>query len=92
LSAAVIADSAAIKQCAEALARLDVACALAQLAAERDYARPHIDDSLEFVIESGRHPVVEQALARDGTPFVATTAICRRPPAPSRGFWLAASG
>jgi DNA mismatch repair protein MutS len=71
LSAAVIADSAAIKQCAEALARLDVASALAHLAAERDYARPQVDDGLNFVIEGGRHPVVEQALSRDGTPFVA---------------------
>jgi DNA mismatch repair protein MutS len=30
-----------------------------------------VDDSLAFAIEGGRHPVVEQALARDGTPFVA---------------------
>ena len=67
----VIAQSAPIKECAEALAELDVASALAQLAAERDYARPQVDDSLDFVIEGGRHPVVEQALARDGTPFVA---------------------
>src|ERR1019366_3668260 len=71
LSAAVIADSAAIKQCAEALARLDVASALAHLPAERDYARPQVDDGLNFVIEGGRHPVVEQALSRDGTQFVA---------------------
>ena len=71
LAAAVIADSAALKACAEALACLDVASALAQLAAERDYARPIVDDSLAFVIEGGRHPVVEQALSRDGTPFVA---------------------
>jgi DNA mismatch repair protein MutS len=71
LSALVIAQSAPIKQAAEALAALDVACALATLAAERDYVRPQIDRSLQFVIESGRHPVVEQALSRDGTPFVA---------------------
>jgi DNA mismatch repair protein MutS len=71
VSAAVIAESAAIKDCAEALARLDVASALGTLAAERDFARPHVDHSLGFVIEGGRHPVVEQALARDGTPFVA---------------------
>ena len=71
LSASVIAQSDNIKECAEALARLDVASALAQLAAERDYARPQVDDSHDFVIEGGRHPVVEQALSRDGTPFVA---------------------
>ena len=71
LSAAVIAESDNIKACAEALARLDVASALAHLAAERDCARPLVDASLAFIIEGGRHPVVEQALARDGTPFVA---------------------
>jgi DNA mismatch repair protein MutS len=71
LTASVIAQTAAIKECAEALARLDVASALAQLAAERDYARPQVDDSHDFVIAGGRHAVVEQALARDGTPFVA---------------------
>ena len=71
LTASVIAQSAQIKECAEALASLDVSSALAHLAAERDYARPQVDDSHDFVIEGGRHPVVEQALSRDGTPFVA---------------------
>ena len=71
LVASVIAESTAIKECAEALARLDVASALGALAAERAYARPIVDDDHGFVIEGGRHPVVEQALARDGTPFVA---------------------
>jgi DNA mismatch repair protein MutS len=71
LTAVVLAQSAQIKQAAEALAALDVASALANLAAERDYVRPQVDNSLRFVIEGGRHPVVEQALARDGTPFVA---------------------
>ena len=71
LVAGVIAQSAPIKECAEALGSLDVASALAHLAAERDYARPQVDDSNDFVIAGGRHPVVEQALARDGTPFVA---------------------
>jgi DNA mismatch repair protein MutS len=82
LSAAVIAEGEAIKHCAEALARLDVASALAQLAAERDYTRPLVDDSHTFVIEGGRHPVVEQALSRDGTPFVAND--CDLSP-PARG-------
>ncbi len=71
LCAAVIAQGNAIKQCAEALARLDVASSLAALAAECNYARPQVDDSLAFSIEGGRHPVVEQALSKDGTPFVA---------------------
>jgi DNA mismatch repair protein MutS len=71
LASRVIAESEAIKACAGALARLDAASALAQLATERDYARPQVDASLTFVIEGGRHVVVEQALSRDGTPFVA---------------------
>ena len=82
LAAAVIAQSVPIKDCAEALARLDVASALAQLAAERDYARPQVDGSHDFVIEGGRHPVVEQALARDGTPFVANDCDLSPPPRP----------
>jgi DNA mismatch repair protein MutS len=89
LSAAVIADSAAIKDCAEALARLDVASALGALAAERDYARPDVDDTLGFVIEGGRHPVVEQALARDGTPFVANDCDLSPPGEEQAGrIWL----
>jgi len=67
----VLTQSAEIKAAAEALATLDVASSLAVLAAERDYVRPQVDSSLQFVIEGGRHPVVEQALARDGTPFIA---------------------
>ena len=89
LSARVIAESAPIKDCAEALARLDVASALAHLAAERDYARPLVDDSHAFVIEGGRHPVVEQALSRDGTPFVANDCDLSPPPETDAGrIWL----
>jgi DNA mismatch repair protein MutS len=82
LEASVTAQSGAIKQCAEALAALDVASALAHLAAERDYTRPHVDDGLEFVIEGGRHPVVEHALSRDGTPFVANDCDLSPPQGP----------
>jgi len=69
LAATVTAAAPAIKQAAEALAVLDVAAALAELAGERRYVRPQIDDSRDFVIEGGRHPVVEQVL--EGGPFVA---------------------
>jgi DNA mismatch repair protein MutS len=89
LSAGVIAETEAIKACADALARLDVASALAHLAAERDYARPHVDSSLDFVIEGGRHVVVEQALSRDGTPFVANDCDLSPPEAEKAGrIWL----
>jgi len=54
-----------------ALAALDVAAALAELAVKRDWTRPQVDASLTFYIEGGRHPVVEAALAEAGEPFVA---------------------
>jgi DNA mismatch repair protein MutS len=71
LAAAVTAASAAIMEVAEALAAIDVAGALASLAVERDYVRPEVDASLAFAITGGRHPVVEQALGKDGGPFIA---------------------
>ncbi|HEX9645975.1 MAG TPA: DNA mismatch repair protein MutS, partial [Alphaproteobacteria bacterium] len=47
---------------ARALAELDVAAALAELARVRSYVRPHVDQSLDFRIAKGRHAVVEAAL------------------------------
>ncbi len=81
LAADVTAAGAAIKAAAEALAMIDVAAALASLAVERDYVRPEVDGGLAFAISGGRHPVVEQALARDGGPFVANDCDLS-PPAP----------
>src|SRR5262245_52175087 len=89
LIAAVTVESVNIKECAEALSTLDVASALAHLAAERDYVRPQVDDSHAFVIEGGRHVVVEQALLRDGTPFIANDCDLSPPPQTDAGrIWL----
>src|SRR6516165_6882036 len=85
LAATVTAAAAAIKDAAEALAVIDVATALAQLAVERHYTRPQIDASLDFVVEGGRHPVVEQMLAGDGGPFVANDCDLSAPPAAANG-------
>ena len=68
LATEVRTASGDIMAAAEALAALDVASALAALAIERDYVRPAIDRSLSFMIEGGRHPVVEQSLSE---PFIA---------------------
>jgi DNA mismatch repair protein MutS len=81
LAATITAESAAIKDAAGALAAIDVATALAALAAERDYVRPEVDGSLAFAITGGRHPVVEQALLADGGPFVANDCDLSPPPA-----------
>jgi DNA mismatch repair protein MutS len=89
LVSSVIAQSANIKECAEALSALDVASALAHLAVERDYVRPQVDDSHAFVVEGGRHAVVEQALSRNGTSFIANDCDLSPPPQTGAGrIWL----
>ena len=60
----------AIAATADALARIDVAAGLAELAAERGWTRPTLVDHACFEVEGGRHPVVEAALARSGERFV----------------------
>jgi DNA mismatch repair protein MutS len=72
LCAEVNGEAEAIAAAASGLARLDVAASLAEIAAEQRWCRPEIDDSFSFSVESGRHPVVEQALAmQHAGPFVA---------------------
>ena len=44
------------------LARLDVLAGFADLAVERHYCRPEMDDSLVLDIRGGRHPVIEQLM------------------------------
>ena len=61
----VAARADEVARAARALARLDLATALAALAVERGYTRPTVDGSLAFEIRGGRHPVVE-ALAAAG--------------------------
>lgn len=61
-----------IRQAAMALSVLDVSASNACLAEEQGYCRPIVDQSLNFDIIAGRHPVVEQALRKQAKdPFVA---------------------
>ena len=55
-----------IAAAAAALARLDVAAGLAEVAVTRRYCRPAVDDSLALEVTGGRHPVVEAALEAAG--------------------------
>lgn len=72
LAGQVLESAPAIDQTAQAIAQLDVASATAELAISESFVRPTVDDSMAFVIESGRHPVVEKALNKAGDgPFVA---------------------
>ena len=49
-----------LQETAAALAALDVLCSFAEVSGRNGYVKPVIDDSLELVIEKGRHPVIEQ--------------------------------
>ncbi|NJC04956.1 DNA mismatch repair protein MutS [Sphingomonas kaistensis] len=71
LTASAVAEAAPISATADALARIDVAAALAERAGEGGWVRPALDDTPCLEIEGGRHPVVERALARGGERFVA---------------------
>jgi len=66
LVAKVTAVSPAVAAAGRALAALDVASALAELAASGNYVRPVLVDEPAFSVAGGRHPVVEAALARQG--------------------------
>lgn len=58
----VLKRVADIQQAAQNMAQLDVLQSLAEIASERGYTRPIIDQSDRIRIENGRHPVVEAAL------------------------------
>ena len=83
---AVLDQSARIGQAARALAEIDVAAGFADLAAGEGWTRPLVDDSRAFVIEGGRHPVVERALKRKGEPFVAND--CALTDGKTPAIWL----
>ncbi|WP_052763692.1 DNA mismatch repair protein MutS [Microvirga massiliensis] len=60
-----------ITRACDALSVIDVTAALAELAADREWVRPVMEDGLAFSIKGGRHPVVEAALKARGTAFIA---------------------
>ena len=89
LSVKALAVSDDLRAAAHAFALLDVATSLAKLAVDENYVRPEVDDSLGFAIEAGRHPVVEQALKRNGEPFIANASDLSPAPGQRSGqLWL----
>ncbi len=71
LTARAVAAREAIATTAAALARIDVSAGQAERAAEGGWCLPHLSDDTALTIRSGRHPVVEAALAARGERFVA---------------------
>jgi DNA mismatch repair protein MutS len=71
LAGLAIAAAPRIAATADAIARIDVAAGNAARAAEGGWCLPHLTDLPCVELEGGRHPVVEEALAREGDRFVA---------------------
>ncbi|WP_322893203.1 MULTISPECIES: DNA mismatch repair protein MutS [unclassified Yoonia] len=83
LREAILAQAGPLGALARALAEIDLATALAHLARTENWVRPKLDDSRAFEITGGRHPVVEMALQKQGTPFVANDCALTQAP-----IWL----
>ncbi len=87
LRQAVLAQAGPVGAAARALAEVDLTAAWADLAVEENWAEPVVDESRAFVVEGGRHPVVERALRRQGAgPFVANDCALTEGETPA--IWL----
>ena len=58
----IIKETKRIQKTAHALAKLDVICSMARIAAEYNYIKPEINDSDSIKIVDGRHPVIERSI------------------------------
>ncbi|MEM7072572.1 MAG: DNA mismatch repair protein MutS [Pseudomonadota bacterium] len=68
-----------IARLGDALASLDVAAALAELAVQRGLTRPIFDEGTELCIKGGRHLVVEQAMVQDSQKFISNDCTLGEP-------------
>jgi DNA mismatch repair protein MutS len=59
-----------IKATAAAVAEMDVAVALAEVAAENRYVRPRFSETGEMRVVAGRHPVIERLAEKDAQRFI----------------------
>jgi DNA mismatch repair protein MutS len=84
LTGLALARAREIAATADALARFDVASALAERAIEGGWARPAFAPDARFEITGGRHPVVEAAVAKSGERFVANDCAL----VPNSRLWL----
>ena len=62
LTTRILAEAAALRDAAEALATLDVLQSCAQLAETGAWCRPVMTEDAAFIVTAARHPVVETAL------------------------------
>ena len=51
-----------IREVADCIAKIDVLTSLATVAVENNYTKPIVDESSDFLVKNGRHPVLEKIL------------------------------
>lgn len=71
----VVSEAAALAATARALAEIDVAAGLAELAAIEDWCKPEVTECGSLEIVGGRHPVVELSLSATGQSFISNDCI-----------------
>ena len=69
----ILSQSDNLKSLAQTLAEIDLSSAGAEWADEVSASRPELHEGNDLSIEAGRHPVVDAALKRTGTGFVANS-------------------
>ncbi|GGA24753.1 DNA mismatch repair protein MutS [Paenibacillus physcomitrellae] len=65
-----------LQRLAEAVAEIDVLRSLAAVSAESGFVKPVLTDGYDFIVENGRHPVVETVM--EGSSFIANGTNLKR--------------
>jgi DNA mismatch repair protein MutS len=87
LKSAILDSAGGVGATSAALAEIDLATSLADLAQSENWVKPTVDNSRAFDIQGGRHPVVERALAQQsGASFVAND--CNLSADTNAAIWL----
>lgn len=84
LVAKILEKSEALLLFSYSIAVIDVAISLADLAEDNNYCRPVLDNSVDFDIQNGRHPVIEISLNQQKQEFIANDCHLN----PGKNLWL----
>ncbi len=84
LVALILEKSVELTLFAYAISTIDVASSFGLLALANNYSRPIIDNSLEFNIVDGRHPIIENVLSKQKQEFIANDCHLRL----EQNLWL----
>ncbi len=68
ISEEVIKKSEYLLELADELGTIDMLASMAQVAKERNYTKPEVNNGTSIIIKNGRHPVVENFINTDFTP------------------------